>query len=260
MNSIINGVISKSVNIDDWKQKGNAYEVLRVINDKPLFLKEHLLRLKSAVGNTDILAIENELKMLINSYEGELNNNIFISVNTKTNDTGIFIIKGFYPPKEWYENGIKINTYQIKRADPSKKIYDINYKKKIEEHLKKTDVFETLITDSFVINEGSRSNVFFIKGDVVYTPSVEAVLPGITRDKVFLSAKNCGISIIETIINACDLKIYDGAFITGTSIDLLPIRQIDDIEYKTTDLNCFKKLSTNFENIKNKDLEVTNVK
>ena len=127
MKSIINGVISESANIDDWKQKGNAYEVLRVINDKPLFLKEHLLRLKSAVDNADILVIENELKMLIDSYDGDLNNNIFISVNNKTNETGIFIIKGFYPPKDWYENGIRINTYQIKRDDPNKKLYDINY-------------------------------------------------------------------------------------------------------------------------------------
>lgn len=260
MNSIINGVISENANIEDWKQKGNAYEVLRVINNKPLFLKEHLLRLKSAVGNANILLIENELKILIDSLEGDLNNNIFISVNTKTNATGIFIIKGFYPPKEWYENGIKINTCQIKRDDPSKKIYDINYKKKIEEHLKQTDVFEVLITDKGIINEGSRSNVFFIKGDVVLTPSVEAVLPGITRDKVFEAAMNCGIKIIEMNINTCDLKIFDGAFITGTSIDLLPIRQIDNFFFKTTDLECFKKLASNFENIKKKDLEIKNVK
>ncbi len=255
MKSIINGVISQNENINNWKQKGNVYEVLRVINNKPLFLKEHLLRMKNSLFNVDIEAIENELKLLIEGSEEVLNNNIFISVNTKNNETGIFIIKGFYPPKEWYANGIKINTFQIKRDDPSKKIYDVNYKNKIEEHLKNTDVFETLIKDEDYINEGSRSNVFFIKEDIVYTPTMKSVLPGITRDKVFQAAKVSAITILEKNIKYADLITFDGAFITGTSIDLLPITQIDNFTYKTTELDCFEKLLINFENIKIKDLE-----
>ncbi len=254
MKSIINGLVSENVNIDNWKKKGYIYEVLRVIDNKPLFLKEHLLRIMSSIESIDIYSIEKDLKKLIDSYEGALNDNIFISINNENKHTGIFIIKGFYPPKEWYENGIKINTYQIKRDDPSKKVYDVNYKNIIQEHLKETEVFETLITDDGVINEGSRSNVFFIKGDVIYTPPVEAVLPGITRDKVFEAAKAGALNIVETNIKYDELNAFDGIFITGTSIDLLPINQIDNTKYKTTELDSFKKLSTNFKNIKNKDL------
>jgi branched-chain amino acid aminotransferase len=259
MKSIVNGVLLDNENIENWKKKGFVYEVLRVIDSKPLFLKEHLLRMKSTVVNIDIKSIENNLNRLIEAHDFILNNNIFISVNKDNKDIGIFVIKGFYPPEEWYEKGIKINTLQIKRKDPTKKIYDENYKKKIEEHLKQTDVFETLITDEGIINEGSRSNVFFIKDDALFTPSVEAVLPGITRDKVFEAAKACGINIFETSIKSNELNIYDGVFITGTSIDLLPVRQIDNILYLTTNLDCFIKLSAEFENIKNRDLENTDV-
>lgn len=255
MKSIINGVVIENENIDNWKKKGYVYEVLRVIDNNPLFLKEHLLRMKNSVDKIDTKLIENDLKKLIKIY-GKLNDNIFLSVNIEKNEIGIFVIKGFYPPKEWYENGIKINTCKIKRDDPGRKVYDINYKNIIQEYLKQTDVFETLITDKGVINEGSRSNVFFIKGNEVYTPTVEAVLPGITRDKVFEAAKDCAITIVETYINTENLNTFDGAFITGTSIDLLPIRQIDDIQYKTAELYFFKRLVSSFETIKNKDLGI----
>lgn len=259
MKSIINGVLMDDENIAKWRKKGFAYEVLRVIDNKPLFLNEHLLRMQSTVMNIDIKSIENNLNRLIEAHEVKLNNNIFISINKDNKDNGIFVIKGYYPPEEWYEKGIKINTFQIKRKNPTKKIYDDNYKRQIEEHLKQTDVFETLITDEGIINEGSRSNVFFIKDAVVYTPSVEAVLPGITRDKVFEAAETCAIEIVETNIKISELNIYDGVFITGTSIDLLPVGQIDNIKYMTTDLSYFKKLSAEFNNIKTKDLENYNV-
>ncbi len=255
MKSIINGVLSDNENIDKWRQKGFVYEVLRVIDNKPLFLKEHLIRMKKSVNDLDVGIIENDINKIIESYEGLINNNLFISVNIENQDSAIFIIKGFYPPEEWYEKGIKINTFEIKRNNPTKKIYDENYKKKIEEHLNLTGVFETLITDDGEINEGSRSNVFFIKGNVVFTPPVDAVLPGITRDKVFEVARIANIKIKENNINKVELNTYDGAFITGTSIDLLPISNLDGIEYKTTKLECFKELLNKFKKIKEKDLK-----
>lgn len=259
MRSIINGFLTENDNIENWRKMGFVYEVLRVIDSKPLFLREHLLRMQSSVPNLDIKTIEKNLNILIETQEGYLNNNIFISINKVNNDNALFVIKGFYPPGEWYERGIIINTFQIKRKNPTKKIYDENYKRIIEDHLKKTDVFETLITDDGTINEGSRSNVFFIKGDKVYTPSVEAVLPGITRDKVFEAAKNCNIDIMETTIKTDELNCFDGVFITGTSIDLLPVSQIDDKLYKTVELECFIKLLKEFKYIKDKDLKI-NVK
>ncbi|MDD2371693.1 MAG: aminotransferase class IV [Firmicutes bacterium] len=260
MKSIINGEIRDNELIDNWKKKGNVYEVLRVINDKPLFLEEHLERLYKTNTNIKIGLIRNEILDLINSYEGFLNDNIFISVNILKNERAIFIIKGFYPPKEWYEKGISINTFNIKRNDPNKKVYDDTYKKIIEKHLKNTGVFETLISDAQIIKEGSRSNVFFIKNDKIFTSSVDAVLPGITRNKVFSSALDNNINIIETNIYYDELKEYEGAFITGTSIDLLPINKIDDIIYNTTEINCFKKITNGFQKIKNKDLEIEHVK
>lgn len=258
MKSIINGELTDNEMIENWKMKGNIYEVLRVIDNKPLFLREHLSRLKRSEETIDIELIDKELKQLIKSLDEPLNNNIFISFNTVTKGRGIFIIKGFYPPLEWYENGIDINTYQIKRKNPNLKIYDDNYKKMIEAHLKDTNVFETLITDEGIINEGSRSNVFFIKNDIVYTPSVEAVLPGITRDKVFEAAKTSKIEIIEGPIYEKDLGTYEGAFITGTSIDLLPVRKIDEIQLKTVAIDCFKRLMTGFMGIRNRDLGIEN--
>lgn len=255
---IVNGILGQDVQLDDWKIKGNTYEVIRVIDDKPMFLKEHLVRLENSNSQIDSTLVERDINMLLESIPEKVNDNLFISVNPMKRERAIFIIKGFYPPAGWYEEGIRINTCKIVRDNPTLKIYDQDYKKKIEEHLKTTQVFETLITDGILINEGSRSNVFFIKDSVIFTPMSNAVLPGITRAKVFEAAKVCNIDIIETDIYLKDLKSYDGSFITGTSIDLLPVSEIDEIRYGTVENRTFIDLMNEFRNIKNKDLEAYN--
>ena len=259
MKSIINGVLKDNEKIDEWKKKGNIYEVLRVIDGSPLFLKEHLERIKKSTEKVDTHILNIEIYKLINEVDKRINKNIFISFDPINGDRAIFFITGFYPPSDWYDTGIKINTLNIKRKNPNLKVYDIDYKKTIEDYLAKTGVFETLITDDGMINEGSRSNVFFIKGNKILTPSVEAVLPGITREKVFQAAMENNIEIVETQIFIEDLASFDGAFITGTSIDILPVNRIDEIELQTTDSNCFIKLLKAFKKLKEEDLGIINV-
>ncbi len=256
MKSIINGIIKEDALLEDWRKKGDIYEVLRIINDKPLFLDEHLQRMYKSDNSINIRLIKREILELIDSYDFLLNKNIFISYNIENKDRAIFVIEGFYPPQEWYENGISINTFQIKRINPNLKIFDIQYKNTIEYHLKKTGVFETIITYKGIVQEGSRSNVFFLKDNTIHTPSVDTVLPGITRNKVFLAANENNMQILETNIYLIDLQKYQGAFITGTSIDLLPINKIDNIIFNTTDSETFKKISKSFTEIKNRDLGV----
>lgn len=259
MKSIINGVFKENEKIDEWKKKGNIYEVLRVIDGSPLFLLEHLERIKKSAEKVDIGVLNIEIFKLIEKVDKSINKNIFISFDPISGDRAIFFITGFYPPSEWYENGIKINTINIKRNNPNLKVYDIDYKKKIEDFLDKTGVFETLITDNGIINEGSRSNVFFIKENKIFTPSVEDVLPGITREKVFQVARENDIEIEETQISIEALSSFDGAFITGTSIDILPVNKIDEIELKTNESTCFKKLLNSFKKLKEEDLGIVNV-
>jgi branched-chain amino acid aminotransferase len=83
------------------------------------------------------------------------------------------------------------------------------------------------------ITEGSRSNLFFIKGNSVYTSPSKDVLMGITRQRIISICRKNGIGVNETAILADQVEFFDAAFISGTSPKVLPISTIDDYKYST---------------------------
>ena len=51
-----------------------------------------------------------------------------------------------------------------------------------------------------------------------------------------------GIGVVEHEIHADSIKEYEGAFITGTSIDVLPVATIDDMKLNSTSNKVIKLL------------------
>jgi branched-chain amino acid aminotransferase len=84
------------------------------------------------------------------------------------------------------------------------------------------------------ITEGSRSNVFFVAGNKVFTSPDECVLKGITRDYVIQVIEKEGMQVDKTLVNTADLGHIEGVFITGTSIKALPVSMIDNITYSSS--------------------------
>lgn len=83
------------------------------------------------------------------------------------------------------------------------------------------------------VTEGCISNIFFIKGDrVVITPPVEAgLLDGITRAKIIEILDFMNVDVLEEKILPDDLPQFQGAFVTNSVIELLPVRLIGKISY-----------------------------
>jgi len=79
------------------------------------------------------------------------------------------------------------------------------------------------------ITEGSRSNVFFIVKDTIYTAPSHIVLQGIMREKVLEIIENCNLNLKMECFPATELSKVHAAFITGTSPRILPISHIDAI-------------------------------
>ena len=74
-----------------------------------------------------------------------------------------------------------------------------------------------------IITEGAIRNIFFIKDNVIYTPKTDlGILNGITRQKVIELAKVSGYNVQETHINYNTISDMDEAFITSSSVDVLP--------------------------------------
>lgn len=228
-----------------------VYEVIRVIDGVSLFEEGHIQRLKKSIESLDFNMkieeeeISNQIKKLIKINDIR-NQNIKIIYSDLEKDEQkilMFFIKSVYPKKCLFENGINTILFESERDNPNAKVMNIELRKRVAERLEETKSYEALLVDdNGYITEGSRSNFFFIEKDKIYTPPAETVLMGITRQEVISSANELGIKLNEKKLKANDIKNIDGAFITGTSNDALPIRYIDDIEIKTVENKIMKSI------------------
>jgi D-alanine transaminase len=84
------------------------------------------------------------------------------------------------------------------------------------------------IRDGFV-TEGAHSNIFFVRGDTVFThPESNRILSGITRKNVISIASENGIKLVEEAVSADMIPYMNEAFITNTSGEVVPVIRIGD--------------------------------
>jgi len=85
-----------------------------------------------------------------------------------------------------------------------------------------------LLDNEGYVAEGSGENVFLVRDGVIYTPELTSCLDGITRNTIFVFAKELGLEVREKRITRDEVYIADEAFFTGTAAEVLPIREVDD--------------------------------
>jgi branched-subunit amino acid aminotransferase/4-amino-4-deoxychorismate lyase len=98
--------------------------------------------------------------------------------------------------------------------------------------------FDALFTNEHgEITEGSISNVFFLSKEHIFTPPTDAgLLPGITRKQIIQMAGTLGLSLAESTLRPSDLSRFDGAFVTNSVIEILPVHTVGDIHYGIPEL------------------------
>ncbi len=238
----------------------SIYEVFRVNDGKPLFLSDHLARLKKSA---DIVGLslwfsEEEIKKKIAELiekEHKKNGNIkliFSKEGEKNENQEVYelsYIPHSYPTELQYIDGVKAALLNAERQKPNAKVLNTTTRQKADKILAESDIYEVLLVNNKgFITEGSRSNVFFIKNKTVFTSPIETVLPGITRKKVFELCFKNKIEIQEKAVSVLDLENYSSAFISGTSPQILPIKSIDEHFFDVNQfilrqlMNLFKEL------------------
>jgi branched-chain amino acid aminotransferase len=86
------------------------------------------------------------------------------------------------------------------------------------------------LDDSGLLSEGSGQNLFLVRDNVVYTPSLtSSILQGITRDTVLTLTRDLGLDVREQPLPREFLYLADEAFFCGTAVEITPIRSIDKI-------------------------------
>lgn len=215
-----------------------AYEVIRVISGVPLFFMDHYDRMKGtldAIGcsmELTVSRLRDEIKKLLAENKADNCNVKVVIYNEECRQKRlVYISESYYPTEQQADEGVKTGLLRIERHNPNAKVLDSKYKDAVNAKILETGYFEVILVDNTGrVTEGSKSNTFFVKDNSVYTAPGESVLKGITRKYVFQACANVGYSVIEQFIAADDLDLLDGAFLSGTSIKVLPVRAIDHIE------------------------------
>jgi branched-chain amino acid aminotransferase len=223
----------------DFIEHGTSlYEVLRVMQGIPLFLEQHLARLKHTAQLTglalplDDAGIQQRLHDLMVSNKVDAGN-VKLVINYpspgRTADLYAYFVEHSYPSASDYQNGIKTVLVQVERPNPNAKVDRADYRRTVDGAIRESGAYEALLVDrQGNVSEGGRSNLFMLKGDIIYTAPGDKVLKGITRQMVFAACHNRGYQVVEKEISLQEMLNMEAIFISGTSPKVLPVSQVDD--------------------------------
>ncbi|MGI6211408.1 MAG: aminotransferase class IV [Anaerovoracaceae bacterium] len=238
---MMNGTLYDTKDFDNLYKavQPSCYEVIRVIDGRPLFLDEHFERFTGTVKSIDkpLPLTLDELESAIRTLakENEIRNyNVKLIYNDFEHGGKVFLFftPTSYPTEEMYRDGVKTDFLRIMRDNPHAKIINQNLRDTADRLMKEEGLFEAvLVDDNGKITEGSKSNIFFIQGDHLVTCPAEGVLLGVTRQRILRLTREAGIETIEEQIDAERASEYDAAFISGTSPKVLPIAVMGDVKF-----------------------------
>jgi branched-chain amino acid aminotransferase len=113
----------------------------------------------------------------------------------------------------------------------SPRIKSLNFLNNIlaKQEAAKAGAFDALMLNAEgLLTESTTSNFFFVREGRIHTPSIDCgILDGITREVVLTLAKEAGIQTEEGRYPAETLARAEEAFLTNTSMEIMPVCSID---------------------------------
>lgn len=97
-----------------------------------------------------------------------------------------------------------------------------------KQHAVEQGAKETILHRDGVVTEGSSTNVFMVKNEVLFThPANNLILNGITRRVVLGLAEENDISVREEGFTVSDMSEADEVFYTSTTQEIIPVVKVD---------------------------------
>ena len=240
---IQDGAVLTTKDFNPDSQLGIIYEVVRLMNGQLLFLDDHLERLRNSCAKANVKYPEktiliSHLKMLI-SKTSRSNGNIRLLLYEKGDVTHIacFFVPHFYPSDKDYRNGVVTRTFAFERPDPTVKRWNEKFRENVSTYINQNKIYEAILLNvQGELTEGSRSNLFFIDNNCrIYTAPEKKILPGITRKYVLQLCRTHNFRIVEKAVSQSEAEHMKSCFLSGTSPKVLPIKQLDSINYDVHD-------------------------
>lgn len=233
------------------------YEVVRIAENIPLFWDDHIERLERSIGSSFIIRgnlLAESIKLLGRhlqagfSLEG-LNLRIVVTPELRV----IHLIPSYYPNLDQLKKGVATLIIDWERDKPNVKVIKPDYKAAVAQGFARKssygEPFELLLADKKgCLTEGSRSNLFFIKGEEILSAPDNKILLGVTRKYVMQAIERSGGRLNIGMITAEDLinGSVSAAFLSGSPIDLLPISSIEEVPLTSADNELFLRVNKEY--------------
>lgn len=256
---IQNGEILSTQNQDLMNLRGQVaiYEVIRVIDGIALYFEEHMDRMRKSaeilghrIHKSDAEIFQEVQALIKVNHSPDLNIKLLCSDldHQHNQDFILYFMESHYPTKEVYQRGIHTILFPSERENPNAKVVNQSLRERIQQAMKAEGAYEALLVNhDQYITEGSRSNIFFVKDNQLITAPPGDVLLGVTRMRIMEVCKKLGVVVKENLLHVDDLAQLDGAFMTGTSVNVMPIRSIDSRTYDSSHHSLIQKIQEGYE-------------
>ncbi|MGM7684909.1 D-amino-acid transaminase [Cytobacillus sp. Hm23] len=243
------------------------YEVIRVYDGKPFLLKEHLNRFEMSAKEILIdlpFSLEKVNELILEGItRSELKDaQVYIQVTR-----GIAPRDHVFPkvPAQFSmtvrpsrhidrvkrQNGVSLQSFEDTRW-ANCFIKSINLLPNVIAKQKASDAGydEAVFIRNGIVTECSSCNLFAVRDGVAYThPATNHILHGITREAIINIALQYDLIVKEHTFDIDFLYNADEVFITSTSIEILPVNKIDNMNISMNN-PITKQLISGFQQLK----------
>lgn len=230
------------------------YETMRTYHGRPFLYERHMRRLRNSARMIDLplpfadeeLAAQIRETMVAADLEGC---EAYIRVLVSRGIGELTYDPAATPNRRWSSSS---SRRSIRRQKPTNKavrvvIVDVvrNHPDTVNPMIKSNNLLNCALAAQQAIRRGgyeaimrnyrgelsecTTSNLFIVKNGAALTPPLESgLLPGITREFLFDIGQDVAIPVREQVLRDEDLFSADEAFLTRTTVELVPIVDVDD--------------------------------
>ncbi len=246
---LINGKNCTELSVSDrgFQYGDGLFETIEVLNTYPILIDSHLTRLASGCKKIGIPAPD---KQLLLHEAATLSQNISHGV------LKIIITRGSggrgYKPPDVIEPTRILSRHPFPDYSPSFRQHGITARfcqhrlglnpalaglktlNRLEQVLARAEWNSPEIQEGIMLDlngyviEGTISNVFFVKNDILYTPLLtQTGIAGIMRDFAMQTATANGVKVEQGLFTAEQLLAADEVFVTNSIIGIWPVKQLE---------------------------------
>lgn len=229
----------------------SVYEVVRTYAGRPFACGRHFRRMRASADRLGITipATDPELLAQVQALlarAGDVESYVRIVVTRGVGNSSydfdavvgptLVMIQKELPtiPEEKYAEGIRVSAVDIRRNSPQSLDPAIKSSNLLNNILALREARDRGAEEPLLLNldgfvaEGASTNVFAVRDAALSTPPLAAgILGGITREVVLELAASRDIPAQEAGLELAELLGADEAFLSSTTKEVLPIRQVD---------------------------------